>query len=142
MYGKLMANGYTAVDSPEGADVILVNTCAIRENAETRVIGRGPSCAVVPLLIQTLEPLMSTHSSLSTFVTRRWVVAAAAIAVAALSAHFVPRPAVAQPQVVTRELPDFTELVERDYPNLYKRFTALGPLLGLNGGPRFADLEG
>ncbi|HYW29963.1 MAG TPA: tRNA (N6-isopentenyl adenosine(37)-C2)-methylthiotransferase MiaB [Gemmatimonas sp.] len=40
MYGKLAANGYDAVDAPEGADVILVNTCAIRENAETRVIGR------------------------------------------------------------------------------------------------------
>jgi tRNA-2-methylthio-N6-dimethylallyladenosine synthase len=40
MYGKLAANGYTPVDAPDGADVILVNTCAIRENAETRVIGR------------------------------------------------------------------------------------------------------
>ena len=40
MYGKLTASGYTAVDAPDGADVILVNTCAIRENAETRVIGR------------------------------------------------------------------------------------------------------
>ncbi len=40
MYGKLAANGYEAVDAPDGADVILVNTCAIRENAETRVIGR------------------------------------------------------------------------------------------------------
>ncbi len=40
MYGKLIAHGYTAVDGPDGADVILVNTCAIRENAETRVIGR------------------------------------------------------------------------------------------------------
>ena len=40
MYGKLVASGYDAVDVPDGADVILVNTCAIRENAETRVIGR------------------------------------------------------------------------------------------------------
>lgn len=40
MYGKLMAHGYAPVDAPDGADVILVNTCAIRENAETRVIGR------------------------------------------------------------------------------------------------------
>ena len=40
MYGKLTASGYAPVDAPDGADVILVNTCAIRENAETRVIGR------------------------------------------------------------------------------------------------------
>jgi tRNA-2-methylthio-N6-dimethylallyladenosine synthase len=40
MYGKLQAEGYVAVDRPEGADVVLVNTCAIRENAEQRVIGR------------------------------------------------------------------------------------------------------
>ena len=40
MLGKLAAEGYTAVDSPEGADVVLLNTCAIREHAETRVIGR------------------------------------------------------------------------------------------------------
>ncbi len=40
MYGTLAAHGYEAVDVPDGADVILVNTCAIRENAETRVIGR------------------------------------------------------------------------------------------------------
>ena len=40
MLGKLAAHGYDAVDTPDGADVILVNTCAIREHAETRVIGR------------------------------------------------------------------------------------------------------
>jgi tRNA-2-methylthio-N6-dimethylallyladenosine synthase len=40
MYGTLAARGYDPVDAPDGADVILVNTCAIRENAETRVIGR------------------------------------------------------------------------------------------------------
>jgi tRNA-2-methylthio-N6-dimethylallyladenosine synthase len=40
MYGRLQAEGYAAVDTPVGADVVLVNTCAIRENAEQRVIGR------------------------------------------------------------------------------------------------------
>ena len=40
MLGKLAAEGYEPADGPEGADVILVNTCAIRENAEQRVIGR------------------------------------------------------------------------------------------------------
>jgi tRNA-2-methylthio-N6-dimethylallyladenosine synthase len=40
MLGKLAAAGYTPTENPEGADVILVNTCAVRENAEQRVIGR------------------------------------------------------------------------------------------------------
>ena len=40
MLGKLAASGYTPVDVPDGADVILVNTCAIRDHAEQRVIGR------------------------------------------------------------------------------------------------------
>ena len=40
MLGKLAADGYEAVDGPDGADVILVNTCAIRDHAEQRVIGR------------------------------------------------------------------------------------------------------
>src|SRR5690348_8416767 len=40
MLGKLAAHGYVPVDGPEGADVILVNTCAIRDHAEQRVIGR------------------------------------------------------------------------------------------------------
>ena len=40
MLGKLAAAGYDAADKPDGADVILVNTCAIREHAEQRVIGR------------------------------------------------------------------------------------------------------
>jgi tRNA-2-methylthio-N6-dimethylallyladenosine synthase len=40
MLGKLAATGYEAVDVPDGADVILVNTCAIRDHAEQRVIGR------------------------------------------------------------------------------------------------------
>lgn len=40
MLGKLIAAGYDAVDTPDGADVILLNTCAIRDHAEQRVIGR------------------------------------------------------------------------------------------------------
>ena len=40
MLGKLTASGYDAVDGPDGADVILVNTCAIRDHAEQRVLGR------------------------------------------------------------------------------------------------------
>jgi tRNA-2-methylthio-N6-dimethylallyladenosine synthase len=40
MLGKLAAAGYLPVDAPDGADVILVNTCAIRDHAEQRVIGR------------------------------------------------------------------------------------------------------
>ncbi|MEO5590580.1 MAG: tRNA (N6-isopentenyl adenosine(37)-C2)-methylthiotransferase MiaB [Gemmatimonadaceae bacterium] len=40
MLGKLAASGYDEVATPELADVILVNTCAIREHAEQRVMGR------------------------------------------------------------------------------------------------------
>src|SRR3954466_13642075 len=40
MLGKLTASGYESVEKPDGADVILINTCAIREHAEQRVIGR------------------------------------------------------------------------------------------------------
>jgi tRNA-2-methylthio-N6-dimethylallyladenosine synthase len=40
MEGILAASGYAVTTSPEEADVILVNTCAIREHAEQRVLGR------------------------------------------------------------------------------------------------------
>ncbi|HEY0529750.1 MAG TPA: tRNA (N6-isopentenyl adenosine(37)-C2)-methylthiotransferase MiaB [Gemmatimonadaceae bacterium] len=40
MLGKLAEYGYEAVQQPDGADVILINTCAIREHAEQRVLGR------------------------------------------------------------------------------------------------------
>lgn len=36
----LQANGYGITESIDDADVILVNTCSIRENAETRIWGR------------------------------------------------------------------------------------------------------
>jgi tRNA-2-methylthio-N6-dimethylallyladenosine synthase len=40
MEGVLESGGYAQVSAPEEADVILVNTCAIREHAEQRVLGR------------------------------------------------------------------------------------------------------
>jgi len=40
MEGVLESQGYEIVSSPEEAEVVLVNTCAIREHAEQRVLGR------------------------------------------------------------------------------------------------------
>lgn len=40
MLGKMVASGYDQADAPDNADVILLNTCAIRDHAEQRVIGR------------------------------------------------------------------------------------------------------
>jgi tRNA-2-methylthio-N6-dimethylallyladenosine synthase len=40
MLGKMVASGYDETDAPDNADVILLNTCAIRDHAEQRVIGR------------------------------------------------------------------------------------------------------
>ena len=37
--GVLSESGYSIVDSAEGADVVVMNTCAIREHAEQRVFG-------------------------------------------------------------------------------------------------------
>jgi tRNA-2-methylthio-N6-dimethylallyladenosine synthase len=77
MLGKLAAHGYDPVDGPDGADVILVNTCAIREHAEQRVIGRlgelkrhmGPGAilGVTGCMAQRLGPVLlerAAHVSL------------------------------------------------------------------------------
>ena len=40
MFGVLGERGYTRVDDPALADVMLVNTCAVRDHAELRVAGR------------------------------------------------------------------------------------------------------
>jgi tRNA-2-methylthio-N6-dimethylallyladenosine synthase len=40
MQGILAAAGYEIVARPDDADVVLVNTCAIRDHAEQRVLGR------------------------------------------------------------------------------------------------------
>jgi tRNA-2-methylthio-N6-dimethylallyladenosine synthase len=38
--GRLAADGYVVASTPQEADVILLNTCAIRDHAEQRVLGR------------------------------------------------------------------------------------------------------
>jgi tRNA-2-methylthio-N6-dimethylallyladenosine synthase len=40
MLGLFAAAGYVPADTPRGADVIVINTCAIRDHAEQRVLGR------------------------------------------------------------------------------------------------------
>ncbi|MDH3497952.1 MAG: tRNA (N6-isopentenyl adenosine(37)-C2)-methylthiotransferase MiaB [Gemmatimonadota bacterium] len=40
MLGLLGQEGYVATDDPGLADVMLVNTCAVRDNAEQRIVGR------------------------------------------------------------------------------------------------------
>ncbi len=73
MYGKLEAEGYVSVDSAANADVVLVNTCAIREHAEERVLGRlgelrrelkaGAVLGVTGCMAQRLGPrLLSSNS--------------------------------------------------------------------------------
>ena len=68
MLGRLAAAGYAPVDKPDGADVILVNTCAIRDHAEQRVVGRlgelkrhmtkGSVMGVTGCMAQRLGPLL------------------------------------------------------------------------------------
>ncbi|MBW2736138.1 MAG: tRNA (N6-isopentenyl adenosine(37)-C2)-methylthiotransferase MiaB [Deltaproteobacteria bacterium] len=38
--GVLAGEGYISVDNEQEADVVLLNTCAVREKAETRILGR------------------------------------------------------------------------------------------------------
>ncbi len=68
MFGVLSREGYARADKPEDADVMLVNTCAVRENAEQRVIGRmgelqrhkraGGVLGVVGCMAQRLGPAL------------------------------------------------------------------------------------
>jgi tRNA-2-methylthio-N6-dimethylallyladenosine synthase len=68
LFGILGREGYLRVDEPSGADVVLVNTCAVRDNAEQRVIGRmgelqrhkrpGGVLGVVGCMAQRLGPLL------------------------------------------------------------------------------------
>jgi len=66
MFGVLGRAGYERTDDPALADVMLVNTCAVRDNAEQRVLGRvgelqrhkraGGVLGVVGCMAQRLGP--------------------------------------------------------------------------------------
>ncbi len=66
MLGVLGRAGYERTDDPAGADVLLVNTCAVRDHAEQRVLGRmgelkrfkrpGDVLGVVGCMAQRLGP--------------------------------------------------------------------------------------
>ena len=66
MLGLLGDDGYRATDDPAEADVMLVNTCAVRDHAEQRVLGRmgelkrhkrpGDVLGVVGCMAQRLGP--------------------------------------------------------------------------------------
>ncbi len=68
MFGLLGREGYERAAEPDGADVLLVNTCAVRDNAEQRVIGRvgelqrykraGGVLGVVGCMAQRLGPTL------------------------------------------------------------------------------------
>jgi tRNA-2-methylthio-N6-dimethylallyladenosine synthase len=68
MLGVLHRDGYVQVEDPSLADVMLVNTCAVRDNAEQRVIGRvgelqrykrkGGVLGVVGCMAQRLGPAL------------------------------------------------------------------------------------
>jgi tRNA-2-methylthio-N6-dimethylallyladenosine synthase len=68
MFGVLGRAGYVRAEEPAGADVMLVNTCAVRDNAEQRVIGRmgelqrhkrpGTVLGVVGCMAQRLGPAL------------------------------------------------------------------------------------
>ena len=58
----LQDDGYTSVDSPEEADVILVNTCAIREHAESRVFSRLGIFKQLKARRQADDRFASSHS--------------------------------------------------------------------------------
>ena len=63
--GLLLGEGYLVTEKIDQADVILVNTCAIRENAEQRVLGRMSELnkfkVLNPSLILGLCGCMSQH---------------------------------------------------------------------------------
>ncbi len=66
MFGVLGGEGYSPTDDPAEADVMLVNTCAVRDHAEQRVLGRmgelkrhkrpGDVLGVVGCMAQRLGP--------------------------------------------------------------------------------------
>lgn len=73
MLGVLGGSGYQQTERPDDADVMLVNTCAVRDNAEQRIVGRvgelqrfkrrGTVLGVVGCMAQRLGPALLERSA-------------------------------------------------------------------------------
>ncbi len=73
MFGVLGRAGYERTNEPAEADVVLVNTCAVRDNAEQRVLGRvgelqrfkrpGGVLGVVGCMAQRLGPKLLAQAA-------------------------------------------------------------------------------
>ena len=66
LIGSILTDaGYRSVTSADGADVVLVNTCAVREKAEDRVIARAAELAALkrkrPELVLGIVGCMAEH---------------------------------------------------------------------------------
>jgi tRNA-2-methylthio-N6-dimethylallyladenosine synthase len=73
----LRSAGYATADKPDDADIILINTCAIREHAEDRVIGRLSDLARLkqgrPDLKLGLLGCMAQHNRAGLLAKAPWV---------------------------------------------------------------------
>src|SRR5256885_2278550 len=73
----LRSAGYATADKPDDADIILINTCAIREHAEDRVIGRLSDLARLkqgrPDLKLGLLGCMAQHNRAGLLAKASWV---------------------------------------------------------------------
>ena len=65
LLGVLTGAGYAAVTRPEDADVVVVNTCAVREKAETKVVNRAHELGALqrqrPDLVISIVGCMAEH---------------------------------------------------------------------------------
>ena len=65
LLGVLAGAGYAAVTRPEDADVVVVNTCAVREKAETKVVNRAHELGALqrqrPDLVISIVGCMAEH---------------------------------------------------------------------------------
>ena len=59
---ELERRGYSAVRQPEAADIIVLNTCVVRQSAEDRVLGRLSSLRSLKRGASTLRPAMWSGS--------------------------------------------------------------------------------
>lgn len=77
MFGQLLASGYQVAERVDEADVILLNTCAVREKAEERIYGRASQLLrfkyTRPDLVLGITGCMAEHLKDSIMERAPWV---------------------------------------------------------------------